>query len=125
MVVASARVDDPSSVFDVGERFVERLHTALISCRTIFWNGPLGRYERADGMSATAALAGTLVSLRRAGAHIAVGGGDTIAALHRAGVAPQVGFLSSAGGAALAFMAQGDELPGIRPLVVRAGTARS
>lgn len=114
--VTSAAVRDPAEIVDVGEESIERMIAALRSCRTIFWNGPLGRYEDAAGIGATRTLIATLADLTRQGVQTAAGGGDTVAALHAID-ASAVGFVSVAGGAALAYLAAGNALPGILPLL--------
>jgi len=119
----SDRVPDPAAIADVGPGSMEGLLARLASCRAIFWNGPLGRYETDEGFGATAALAAACVGFGRAGAQVAVGGGDTVAAVQATASAGRIGFVSAAGGAALAYMARGDELPGIRPLVLRGASS--
>ena len=74
-------------ILDVGPAAVEALADVLKTCRTLVWNGPLGAFETPPFDSATVALARTAAALTREGVLISVaGGGDTVAALHHAGV---------------------------------------
>jgi phosphoglycerate kinase len=97
---------------DIGPLTVERFGAVARTARTIVWNGPMGVFEKppfAEGTMATArAVAG-------AGAFSVIGGGDTVAAVHRAGVADRIGYISTAGGAFLEFL-EGRTLPGVEAL---------
>jgi phosphoglycerate kinase len=104
-------------ILDVGPAAVEALGDVLKTCRTLVWNGPLGAFELAPFDKATVALAQTAAALTREGALVSVaGGGDTVAALHHAGVAGDFSFVSTAGGAFLEWM-EGKELPGVSALM--------
>ncbi len=103
-------------ILDVGPAAVEQLGDVLKICRTVVWNGPLGAFEFAPFDTATVALARTAAALTQSGSLLSVaGGGDTVAALHHAGVADQFSFISTAGGAFLEWM-EGKELPGVAAL---------
>lgn len=103
-------------ILDVGPAAVEALADVLKTCRTLVWNGPLGAFEMPPFDGATVALARTAAALTREGVLISVaGGGDTVAALHHAGVAGDFSYISTAGGAFLEWM-EGRELPGVAAL---------
>jgi phosphoglycerate kinase len=103
-------------ILDVGPQAVEALADVLKTCRTLVWNGPLGAFETPPFDAATVALARTAAALAREGSLVAVaGGGDTVAALNRAGVARDFTYVSTAGGAFLEWM-EGRELPGVAAL---------
>ncbi|MDR2856509.1 MAG: phosphoglycerate kinase [Novosphingobium sp.] len=103
-------------ILDVGPAAVEALADVLKTCRTLVWNGPLGAFETLPFDAATVALAKTAAALTREGVLISVaGGGDTVAALHHAGVAADFSYISTAGGAFLEWM-EGRELPGVAAL---------
>jgi phosphoglycerate kinase len=103
-------------ILDVGPAAVEALADALKTCRTLVWNGPLGAFETPPFDAATVSLAKTAAALTEEGQLVSVaGGGDTVAALNRAGVADDFTFVSTAGGAFLEWM-EGKELPGVRAL---------
>jgi len=100
-------------ILDVGPQAVEALGDALKTCRTLVWNGPLGAFEMAPFDAATVALAKIAAALTKEGSLVSVaGGGDTVAALNHAGVAEDISYISTAGGAFLEWM-EGKELPGV------------
>ena len=103
-------------ILDVGPAAVEALSDVLKTCRTLVWNGPLGAFETPPFDSATVALARTAAALTKEGSLVSVaGGGDTVAALNHAGVADDLSFVSTAGGAFLEWM-EGRTLPGVAAL---------
>jgi phosphoglycerate kinase len=103
-------------ILDVGPTAVEALADVLKTCRTLVWNGPMGAFETPPFDAATVALAKTAAALTREGVLVSVaGGGDTVAALHHAGVANDFSYISTAGGAFLEWM-EGRELPGVAAL---------
>jgi len=103
-------------ILDIGPAAVEALADVLKTCRTLVWNGPLGAFEVAPFDAATVALAKTAAALTKEGSLVSVaGGGDTVAALNHAGVAGDLTFVSTAGGAFLEWM-EGRELPGVAAL---------
>jgi phosphoglycerate kinase len=103
-------------ILDVGPAATEALADVLKTCRTLVWNGPMGAFETPPFDRATTALARTAAALTREGSLVSVaGGGDTVAALNKAGVAADFTFVSTAGGAFLEWM-EGRELPGVSAL---------
>ncbi len=109
-------VDDGERILDAGPRTVERLRRAMDQSHTLIWNGPLGVFEIPPFDKATSAAARHAASLAKSGKLIAVaGGGDTVAALHHAGVVDDFTFVSTAGGAFLEWM-EGKSLPGVAAL---------
>jgi phosphoglycerate kinase len=103
-------------ILDIGPAAVEALADVLKTCRTLVWNGPLGAFEMPPFDAATVALAKTVAALTKEGSLVSVaGGGDTVAALNHAGVADELTFISTAGGAFLEWM-EGRELPGVAAL---------
>ncbi|MGO0121970.1 phosphoglycerate kinase [Desulfothermobacter acidiphilus] len=96
---------------DVGPATVKAFRQVLSSARTIFWNGPLGYFEQPPFDEGTVEVARSLP----AGAVTVIGGGDTVAAVTRAGVADRITHLSTGGGASLEFL-EGKELPGVAVL---------
>ncbi len=100
-------------ILDVAPASVEMLGDVLKNCATLVWNGPMGAFETPPFDGATVTLAKTAAALTREGSLVSVaGGGDTVAALHHAGVAGDFSFVSTAGGAFLEWM-EGRELPGV------------
>jgi phosphoglycerate kinase len=103
-------------ILDIGPQATEALADVLKTCRTLVWNGPLGAFETPPFDTATVALARTAAALTREGTLVSVaGGGDTVAALHHAGVAGDFTYVSTAGGAFLEWM-EGKVLPGVAAL---------
>ncbi|MGI9391729.1 MAG: phosphoglycerate kinase [Boseongicola sp.] len=103
-------------ILDAGPNSVKTIAKAFDTARTLIWNGPLGAFEIAPFDAATNAAARHAADLTRAGNLISVaGGGDTVAALNRAGVAQDFSYISTAGGAFLEWM-EGKSLPGVAAL---------
>ncbi|OYX57411.1 MAG: phosphoglycerate kinase [Brevundimonas subvibrioides] len=98
-----------------GLAIMEAAETVAAS-KTLIWNGPLGVFEVPPFDAATVSVARHVAALARGGHIVAVGGGgDTVAALHHAGVADDMTFVSTAGGAFLEWM-EGKPLPGVEAL---------
>ena len=97
---------------DIGPVTVAQFVATLASARTIVWNGPLGVFEKAPFSAGTL---GTARAVASSAAFSVIGGGDTIAAVHQAGVAERIGYISTAGGAFLEFL-EGRTLPGVAAL---------
>lgn len=97
---------------DVGPATSEALAEITSTAGTVFWNGPLGVFERPPFDRGSLALAEALAA---SPAWTVIGGGETVAAAHRAGVLERLGHVSTGGGASLAFLA-GKKLPGIQAL---------
>lgn len=103
-------------ILDAGPETVKRLALVFSACKTLIWNGPLGAFELEPFDAATNAAAKAVAELTRAGRMISVaGGGDTVAALNKAGVVGDFSYISTAGGAFLEWM-EGRVLPGVAAL---------
>lgn len=103
-------------ILDAGPASAKAIAEKLASMKTLVWNGPLGAFELAPFDTATVAVAKEAARLTKAGSLVSVaGGGDTVAALNHAGVADDVTYVSTAGGAFLEWM-EGKELPGVKAL---------
>jgi phosphoglycerate kinase len=103
-------------ILDIGPASVARITAALETSKTLVWNGPLGAFETPPFERGTLAVARKVAELTRAGRLMSVaGGGDTVAALHAAGVADRLTYVSTAGGAFLEWL-EGRELPGVAAL---------
>ncbi len=97
---------------DIGPKTREIYAQALTRAKTLFWNGPLGVFEKPPFDAGTRAVAEALADF---GGFSVIGGGETVAAVHRAGVADRIDHVSTGGGASLEFLA-GKELPGVAVL---------
>ena len=117
-VLAREEIGAGEKILDAGPLTVEKLVKAMALSRTLIWNGPLGVFEVPPFDAATVKAAQAAAKLAKSGALVAVaGGGDTVAALHHAGVADDMTFVSTAGGAFLEWM-EGKSLPGVEALHV-------
>jgi phosphoglycerate kinase len=98
---------------DIGPKSSETIKSALSSCKTILWNGPLGAFETKGFEKATFALVDLLVDLTARGTKTLIGGGDSVAAIETKNVNPSsFTHVSTGGGASLEFL-EGIELPGV------------
>ena len=97
---------------DVGPRTVQLYAQRLGAAKTIFWNGPMGVFELEPFAGGTIGIADAVAD---SGAVSVVGGGDSVAAVNRAGVADRITHVSTGGGAALELV-EGHELPGVAAL---------
>ncbi|MGN7472102.1 phosphoglycerate kinase [Brevibacillus sp. SAFN-007a] len=111
-VVSIDAIPDGWMALDIGPKTVEQYRSVIVASKTVVWNGPMGVFEMdafAEGTigvaKAMAACAGTTI----------IGGGDSVAAVEKAGVAEQMTHISTGGGASLEFM-EGKELPGVAVL---------
>lgn len=113
---ALGAVESDERILDAGPQSVARLIAAMEASKTLIWNGPLGVFEMQPFDRATVAAAKAAAKLTQSGALVAVaGGGDTVSALNHAGVAADLTFVSTAGGAFLEWM-EGKTLPGVAAL---------
>ena len=95
---------------DIGPETVKLFSTEVASAGTILWNGPMGVFEVAECAKGTFAIAEAIA--KNSNAVSIIGGGDSVAAVKKAGVSDKVSFISTGGGASLEFL-EGKELPGV------------
>ncbi|WP_019502041.1 phosphoglycerate kinase [Pseudanabaena sp. PCC 6802] len=100
---------------DIGPDSVKVFQDALADCQTVIWNGPMGVFEFDKFAVGTEAIAHTLAGLTGKGAITIIGGGDSVAAVEKVGVAEQMSHISTGGGASLELL-EGKVLPGIAAL---------
>jgi phosphoglycerate kinase len=100
---------------DIGVETVTHFANALRDARTIIWNGPMGVFEEPPFDQGTIGIARVVAEAADRGATVIVGGGDSVAAVTRVGVADRITHISTGGGATLEFLA-GEELPGVAAL---------
>jgi len=112
LVADSYPLPDQLMAVDIGPKTIAEYEKYIKSARTIFWNGPLGVFEVKAFSKGTVEIARAVAS---SGAFSVVGGGDSIAAIHQAGVADRISHISTGGGASLEYIAYGT-LPGIEAL---------
>jgi phosphoglycerate kinase len=100
---------------DIGVETVSHFSAALADAKMIIWNGPMGVFEEPPFDQGTIGIANAVAAAADRGATVIVGGGDSVAAVNRIGVADRLTHISTGGGATLEFLA-GDELPGVTAL---------
>ncbi|HLX07946.1 MAG TPA: phosphoglycerate kinase [Thermoanaerobaculia bacterium] len=110
--VPAERVPPAMKAVDIGPESRRRFAAAIAGARTLFWNGPLGVFERPPFDAGTREVAQALAACR---GFSVIGGGETVAAARQAGVLDRIGHVSTGGGASLEFLA-GKELPGVAVL---------
>ncbi len=114
---AVENIEPDDMILDVGPTSVAALKMIIAKARTIVWNGPIGVFEFDAFAGGTKALAEAIAA---SSAFSIAGGGDTVAAIHKFGVAERVSYISTAGGAFLEFL-EGKSLPAVAILEARAG----
>lgn len=114
-VVAWNEIPPDMGGFDIGPKTVETFAREIAQAKTIFWNGPLGLFEVDLFARGTIEIA---KKVAESGAVVVVGGGDTIAAIKKAGVEKKITHISTGGGASLEFV-EGRVLPGVEVLLSR------
>ena len=110
--VAWTEIPDDWEGFDIGEKTIEMFKNELKTAKTVIWNGPLGLFEFDQFAIGTNEIAKTLAELD---ATTIIGGGDSAAAVEKAGLADKMTHISTGGGASLEFL-EGKKLPGIECL---------
>jgi phosphoglycerate kinase len=100
---------------DIGTKSIEKFRNILQGAKTIVWNGPMGVFEIDAVAAGTYAIADILAEATAKGATTVIGGGDSAAAVRKAGVDDQVSHVSTGGGASLEFI-EGKLLPGVEAL---------
>jgi phosphoglycerate kinase len=103
------------SGLDIGQETVKLFKEELSKAKTVVWNGPMGVFEMENFAHGTVAIAKMLAEITKSGATTIVGGGDSAAAINKAGLAKQVSHVSTGGGASLEFL-EGKILPGVAAL---------
>jgi phosphoglycerate kinase len=109
------RIPVGTKAVDVGPATRAAFAAAVARAKTLFWNGPLGVFEKPPFDAGTRAVAQALATCP---GFSVIGGGETVAAAHQAGVTDRIGHVSTGGGASLEFLA-GKELPGVAVLLRR------
>ena len=113
--VARDEIPSDEAIFDIGPRTAESYGRAIASAKTIIWNGPMGVFESPPFDVGTLAIAKAMADATSNGATTIVGGGDSAAAVARAGLAERMSHVSTGGGASLEFL-EGKKLPGVEVL---------
>ncbi|GED33235.1 phosphoglycerate kinase [Brevibacillus centrosporus] len=105
-------IPDGWMALDIGPKTVEQYHKVIVDSKTVVWNGPMGVFEMDAFAQGTIGVA---KAMSECSGTTIIGGGDSVAAVEKAGVAEQMTHISTGGGASLEFM-EGKELPGVAVL---------
>jgi phosphoglycerate kinase len=111
-IVPSDHIDEGWSGLDIGPESVKEFSKVINESKTILWNGPAGVFEMDKFAGGTKAIGEAIVEATANGAFSLVGGGDSVAAVNKFGIADKVSYISTAGGAMLEYL-EGRVLPGI------------
>merc|ERR1711881_446624 len=111
-VVGVNDIPDGWMGLDIGPETLKNINTGLAECKTVIWNGPMGVFEMEAFSKGTFGVADTLANLN--GITI-IGGGDSVAAVEKAGLADKMSHISTGGGASLELL-EGKVLPGVAAL---------
>lgn len=113
--VAVESIPDGWMGLDIGPDSIKTFQAALEQCKSVIWNGPMGVFEFDKFAKGTEAIAQTLAGLTEKGTITIIGGGDSVAAVEKVGVAEKMSHISTGGGASLELL-EGKVLPGIAAL---------
>lgn len=97
---------------DIGEKSIKLFEEVIAASKTVLWNGPMGVFEMEKFAAGTTAVAKAVAKATANGAFTLIGGGDSVAAINKNGLADKVSYVSTGGGAMLEYM-EGKKLPGI------------
>ncbi len=112
----SKAVPDAWMALDIGVKACASFKEAILSSKTILWNGPMGVFEMSNFANGTNTVAHAIADATSAGAFSLIGGGDSVAALQQSGLTDRVSYVSTGGGAMLEFL-EGKVLPGVAAIL--------
>lgn len=111
----SKAIPDGWMGLDIGPAARDAFSKAILSSKTIVWNGPMGVFEMPNFAQGTKVIAESVAKATQHGAFSLVGGGDSVAAINQLHLNDQVSFVSTGGGAMLELL-EGKELPGVKAI---------
>ena len=97
---------------DIGPKTVDLYSNAIKAAKTVVWNGPMGVFEMEKFNKGTFGVCGAVAEVKANGGISIIGGGDSVAAVNKSGLAPKMSHISTGGGASLEYL-EGKELPGV------------
>ena len=111
-VAPSGAIADGYEGLDAGPDSQKKFADAIKGAKTILWNGPAGVFECDDFTAGSKAIANAIAAATKEGAFSLIGGGDSVACINKFGLADQVSYISTGGGALLEAI-EGKVLPGV------------
>ena len=114
-VVDTNHIPDDWEGLDIGPDTIKRFTDIILDAQSILWNGPMGVFEFDTFANGTNQIAIAVGEATKKGAYSLIGGGDSVAAINKAGLADTVSFVSTGGGAMLEYL-EGKTLPGIKAI---------
>ena len=115
-VVDSDKIPDDRMGMDIGPKPREFYAEAIKGAKTVFWNGPMGVFEKDEFADGTKAVAEAVAEVKANGGTSIIGGGDSVAAINKFGLAPKMSWISTGGGASMELV-EGKALPGVEALL--------
>lgn len=115
-VVDSDKIPDDRMGMDIGTKTRELYADAIKGAKTVFWNGPMGVFEKDEFADGTKAVAEAVAEVKANGGTSIIGGGDSVAAINKFGLAPKMSWISTGGGASMELV-EGKALPGVEALL--------
>ncbi len=115
LVAQSDDIPDGWMGLDIGPEAATQFSEVIKNSKTILWNGPMGVFEMPAFAGGTHSIAKAVAEATQNGAYSLIGGGDSVAAINQLGLADQVSYVSTGGGAMLKFL-EGSPLPGIQAI---------
>jgi phosphoglycerate kinase len=114
-VESSDQIPDGWMGLDIGEKARAAFAQVIQDSKMIIWNGPMGVFEMENFAQGTLSIANAVAASTDSGAFSLVGGGDSVSAVNKSGLAEKISFVSTGGGAMLEFL-EGKELPGVKAI---------
>jgi phosphoglycerate kinase len=112
----SSNIPDGWMGLDIGSKSIAAFRDVILKSKTILWNGPMGVFEMSNFQGGTKGIALAVAEATSQGAFSLVGGGDSVAAVNAFGVANDISYISTGGGAMLEYF-EGKQLPGIHSIL--------
>lgn len=116
-VVPTDGIPDGWMGMDIGPDTIAGYGKAIAGSRSVLWNGPLGVFEMENFSQGTLQIGRCIGKVTENGGYTAVGGGDSVAAVNRLGLAKNISYVSTGGGAMLEYL-EGKELPGVKAILI-------
>ena len=114
-IVASNEIPEGWMGLDIGPKAIDQFSEVIKRSKTILWNGPQGVFEMSNFANGTLSIAKVVAEATGTGSFSLIGGGDSVAAINKAGLSDKVSFVSTGGGAMLEYL-EGKKLPGIKAI---------